>query len=222
MPFNTLRIFTVISSLFCFLKYQFSHSVMSDSLRPHESQHARSPCPSPTPGVHSDSHPLSQWCHPAISSSVNPFSSCPQSLPASESCPMSQFFTWGGQSIQAWLWHSLAVWFGAGYLSFGAWRPPPHIGIHDMRVSSNSQGCWRVNSNTWEADAAAFIMSSGPPSSHGGEAYGLYFMAEETHAGSFVSTPASLQTSALSALPVAPHTSCSCFTEWKRSSSLLL
>ena len=68
---------------------QFSCSVMSDSLRPHESQHARPPCPSPTPRVHSNSHPSSQWCHPAISSSVVPFSSCPQSLPASESFPMS-------------------------------------------------------------------------------------------------------------------------------------
>ena len=67
---------------------------MSDSLRPHESQHARTPCPSPTPRVHSDSRPLSQWCHPAISSSVVPFSSCPQSLPASESFPMSQLFAW--------------------------------------------------------------------------------------------------------------------------------
>ena len=77
---------------------QFSCSVVSDSLRPHESQHARPPCPSPTPGVHSDSGPLSQWCLPAISFSVVPFSSCPQSLPASESFPMSQFFVWGGQS----------------------------------------------------------------------------------------------------------------------------
>ena len=77
---------------------QFSHTVMSDSLRPHELQHARLPCPSPTPGVHSDSRPLSQWCHPAISSSVIPFSFCPQSLPASESFPMSQHFAGGGQS----------------------------------------------------------------------------------------------------------------------------
>ena len=77
---------------------QFSCSVVSDSLRPHESQHARPPCPSPTPGVHSDWRPSSQWCHPAISSSVIPFSSCPQSLPASESFPMSQLFAWGGQS----------------------------------------------------------------------------------------------------------------------------
>ena len=76
---------------------QFSCSVVSDSLQPHESQHARPPCPSPTPRVHSDSYPLSQWCHPAILSSVVSFSSCPQSLPASESFPMSQLFTWGGQ-----------------------------------------------------------------------------------------------------------------------------
>ena len=83
---------TAISSV------QFSCSVVSDSLRPHESQHARPPCPSPSPGVHSDSRPSSRWCHPAISSSVVPFSSCPQSLPASGSFPMSQLFAWGGQS----------------------------------------------------------------------------------------------------------------------------
>ena len=71
---------------------------MSDYLRPHESQHTRPPCPSSTPRVHSDSHPSSLWCHPASSSSVVPFSSCPQSLPASESFPMSQLFSWGGQS----------------------------------------------------------------------------------------------------------------------------
>ena len=71
---------------------------MSDSLRPHESQRARPPCPSPTPRVHSNSRPSSQWCQPAISSSVVPFSSCPKSLPASESFPMSQLFSWGGQS----------------------------------------------------------------------------------------------------------------------------
>ena len=82
-----------------FSSVQFSRSVMSDSLQPHESQHARPPCPSPTPGVHPNSCPLSRWCHPAISSSVVPFSSCPQSLPASESFPMSQLFAWSGQSI---------------------------------------------------------------------------------------------------------------------------
>ena len=71
---------------------------MSNSLWPHESQHSRPPYLQPTPGVHSDSCPSSQWCHPAISSSVIPFSSCPQSIPASESFPMSQLFAWGGQS----------------------------------------------------------------------------------------------------------------------------
>ena len=84
--------------LFQFSSVQFSCSVVSDSLRPHESQHAGSPCPSPTPGVHSDSRPSIRWCHPAISSSVVPFSSCPQSCPVSESFPMSQLFPWGGQS----------------------------------------------------------------------------------------------------------------------------
>ena len=82
-----------------FSSVQFSRSVTSYSLQPHESQHTRPPCPSPTPGVHSDSRPPSQWCHPAISSSAVPFSSCPQFLPASGSFPMSQLFTWGGQSI---------------------------------------------------------------------------------------------------------------------------
>ena len=80
-----------------FSSVQFSRSVLPDSLRHHESQHARSPCPLPTPEVHSDSHPSIQWCHPAISSSVVPFSSCPQSLPESESFPMSQLFAWGSQ-----------------------------------------------------------------------------------------------------------------------------
>ena len=91
-----------ISSNHQFLKVlrsdQISRSVVSDSLQPHESQHTRPPCPSPTPGVHSKSCPSSQWCHPAISYSVIPFSSCPQSLPASEFFPMSQLFAWGGKS----------------------------------------------------------------------------------------------------------------------------
>ena len=82
-----------------YISVQFSHSVVSNSLRPHELQHARLPCPSPTPGVHPNSCPSSRWCHPAISSSVVPFSSCPQSLPASESFPMSKLFASGGQSI---------------------------------------------------------------------------------------------------------------------------
>ena len=78
---------------------QFSPSVVSNSLRPHELQHTRPPCPAPTPGVYSNSSPLSQWCHPTISSSVIPFSSCPQSFPASGSFPMSQFFLSDGWSI---------------------------------------------------------------------------------------------------------------------------
>ena len=81
------------------ISVQFSRSVISDSLRPHEVQHARPSCPSPTPGVYLNSCPLSQWCHPTISSSVIPFSSCPQSFPASGSLQMSQLFTSGGQSI---------------------------------------------------------------------------------------------------------------------------
>ena len=85
---------TVVIILQCIRSDQISRSVVSNSLPPHESKHTRPPCPSPTPGVHSDSCPSSQWCHPAISS----FSSCPQSLPASESFPMSQLFAWGGQS----------------------------------------------------------------------------------------------------------------------------
>ena len=82
-----------------FSSVKYSHSVVSDFLRPHEMQHARPPCPSPTPRVHSNACPSSWWCHPDISSSVVPFSSCPQSLPISESFPMSQLFAWGGQSI---------------------------------------------------------------------------------------------------------------------------
>ena len=83
---NTLKTLKIFTSA------QFSCSVVSDSLRPHELQHARPPCPSPILRVHTNSHASCQWCHPAISSSVVPFSSCPQSLPASQSFPMSQLF----------------------------------------------------------------------------------------------------------------------------------
>ena len=88
-----------VSLCFHGVSVQFSCSVVSNSLRPHESQHARPPCPSPTPRVYSNSCPLSWWCHPTISSSVVPFSSCPRSFPASESFQMSQFFPLGGQNI---------------------------------------------------------------------------------------------------------------------------
>ena len=98
-----LRYFISISYWVHFSEYidsvQFSHSVVSNSLQPHEPQHARPPCPSPTPEIHSNSCPLSRWCHPAISSSVVPFSLHPQSLSASESFPISQLFASGGQSL---------------------------------------------------------------------------------------------------------------------------
>ena len=92
-----------------FSSVHFSCSAAPDSLRPHERQHARPPCPSPTPRAYPNSCPLSWWCHPTISSSVIPFSSCPQSFPASESFQMSQFFASGGQSI-AWLQHQSLQW----------------------------------------------------------------------------------------------------------------
>ena len=93
---NLLQINYYFSSLLQFSSVQFSRSVVSNSLQPHEPQHARPPCPSTTPRVYSNSYPSSRWCHPAISSTVIPFSSCPQSLPASGSFPMSQLFAWGG------------------------------------------------------------------------------------------------------------------------------
>ena len=109
-----------ISKMTLFFKFQFSHSVMTNSLRPHRLQHARSPCPSPTPRVYSNSCPLSQWCHPTISSSVIPFSSCLQSFLASRSLQISQFFTSGGQSIgvstsTSVLPVNIQVWFPLGW-----------------------------------------------------------------------------------------------------------
>ena len=124
--------FTILSSV------QFSRSVVSNSLQPHESQHARPPCPSPTPGVHPNPRPSSQWCHPAISSSVVPFSSCPQSLPASESFPMRQLFAWGGQST--------GVSALASFLPKKSqdWSPLGWTGC----ISLQSMGLSRVFSNT--------------------------------------------------------------------------
>ena len=118
--------------------YQISRSVMSDSLWPHESQHDRPPCPTPTPGVHWDSSPSSKWCHPAISSSVVPFSSCLQSLPASESFPMSQLFAWGGQSTGASAWASFLPKKSQG------WSPSEWTGW----ISLQSKEFSRVFSNT--------------------------------------------------------------------------
>ena len=116
-----------------FSSVQFSHSVMSDSV-----QHASPPCPSPTPGVHSDSCPSSQWCHPATSSSVIPFSSCPQSLPASESFPVSQLFAWGGQSTRVSALASVLPKKSQG------WSPSEWTGW----ISLQSKGLSRVFSNT--------------------------------------------------------------------------
>ena len=117
---------------------QFTLSVVSASLRPHGLQHAKPPCPSPTPGVHSDSRSSSQWCHPAISSSVVPFFSCPESLLASESFPMSQLFAWGGQST--------GISALASFLPKKSqdWSPSEWTGW----ISLQSKGLSRVFSNT--------------------------------------------------------------------------
>ena len=117
---------------------QFSRSVMSDSLRPHEPQRTRPPCPPPTPGVHPNSCPLSQWCHPTISFSVVPFSSYPQSFPASRSFQMSQLFASGGQSIGVSATTSVLPmntqdWFPLGWTGW---------------ISLQSNGLLRVFSNT--------------------------------------------------------------------------
>ena len=122
----------------CFSSVQFSHSVVSDSLRPHESQHTRPPCPSPTRRVYSNRSPSSRWCHPAISFSVIPFCYCPQSLPASGSFPMSQLFTWSGQST--------GVSASASVLPMNSqdWSPLGWTGW----ISLQSKGLSRVFSNT--------------------------------------------------------------------------
>ena len=99
-PRNWTWVSCIAERFFISCSVQFSHSVMSNSLWPHELQHARPPCASPTPGVHSNSCPSSRWCHLAMLSSVVPFSSCPQSLPASESFPMSQLFAWGAKVLE--------------------------------------------------------------------------------------------------------------------------
>ena len=117
---------------------QISHSVVSDSLRPHESQHTRPSYPSPTPGVHSDSRPSSWWCQSAISSSVVPFSSCPQSLLASDYFPMSQLFAWGDQSTGVSALASFLPKKSQG------WSPSKWTGWFSLQ----SKGLSRVFSNT--------------------------------------------------------------------------
>ena len=144
-----LKFFLCLSNL-SFSSVQFSHSVMSNSLQPHESQHARSPYPSPTPRFYSNSYPSSLWCHPAISSSVVPFSSCPQSLPASGSFPMSQLFAWDGQSI--------GVSASASVLPMNTqdWSPLGWTGW----ISFQSKGLSRVFSNTHSSKASTFQCSA--------------------------------------------------------------
>ena len=136
---HKIYIFNILKTAmrYTFSSVQFRCSVMSDSLRPHESQHAR-PAPSPTPGVHSDSRPSSRWCHPAISSSVVTFSSCLQSLPASESFPMSQLFAWGSQNIGV---SALASFLPKNTQD---WSPLEWTGW----ISLQSKGLSRVFSNT--------------------------------------------------------------------------
>ena len=135
---------------------QFSRSVVSDSLRPHEPQHAQPPCPSPTSGVHSNSCPSSQWCHSAISSSVVPFSSCPQSLPASEFSAMSQVFAWGGQSTRV---SALASFLPK---NTQGWSPLEWTGW----ISLQSKGLSRVFSNTTVQKHQFFTCTLSTPKYH--------------------------------------------------------
>ena len=121
-----------------FSSVQSSRSVVSISLRPHEPQHARPPCPSPTPGVHPKPCALCRWCHPTISSSVVPFSSCPQSFPASGSFQMSRLFTSGGQSI------GISASTSVLPVNTQDWSP---LGWTDW-ISLQSKGLSRVFSNT--------------------------------------------------------------------------
>ena len=132
---------------FLIASVQFSRSVVSDSLWPHESQHARPPCPSPTPRVHSDSCSLSQWCHPAISSSVIPFSSCPQSLPASKSL--------SSRHLQAWCPHRHLLNFGV--VSFLLLFLPSALWFYMYSMQIFFIFCWSSKA-TLTSSAAAFFM----------------------------------------------------------------
>ena len=162
---------------------QFSLSVMSDSLRPHGLQHARLPCPSPAAGDYSDSWPSSWWCHPIISSSVIPFSSCLQSFPASGSCPMSQFFTSGGQSIgvsasasdlpmnaQDWSplgwtdWISLQSCFIRALISFpklitSHFPKALYLQYHDIGDLLSAYETWGGNKHPMQALIITFVLS---------------------------------------------------------------
>ena len=137
--------------MFIFSSVQFSHSIVSDSLWPHEPQHTRLPCPSPTPKVHPNPHPLSRWCHPTISSSVVPFSSCPQSFPASGSFPMSQLFASGGQSIGVSASTSVLPmntqdWFPLGWTGWmDGWMDGSPCSPRDSQESYTTQQFKKIN-----------------------------------------------------------------------------
>ena len=135
-----------MKSVSCSVSVQFSCSVMSDSLRPQEPHHARPPCPSPTPAVHPNPCLLSRWCHPTISSSVVPFSSCPQSFPASGSFQMNQLFASGGQSIGVSASKSVLP------MNTQDWSPLGWTGW----ISLQSKGLSRVISNTTVQDHQFF------------------------------------------------------------------
>jgi len=143
-----------------FSSIQFSHSVVSDSLQPHELQHARPPYPSPTPRVHPNPCPLSRWCHPAISSSVVTFSSCPQSFPASGCLQRSQLLTSGGQSIGVSALASVLTmntqdWSPLGWTSGSPWSP------RDSQESSPTPQFKSINSSVF-----SFLYSPTLPSIH--------------------------------------------------------
>ena len=144
------------------ISVQFSHSVMSDSLWPHEPQHARPPRPSPTPRACQNSCPLSWWCHPTISSSVIPFSSCPQSFPASGSFQMSQLFASGGQSIGVLASASVLPmitqdWSPLGWTGLISWFESPR----DSQGSSPTPQFKSINTSTF-----SFLYSSALTSLH--------------------------------------------------------
>ena len=136
---------------------QFSHSVVSNSFRPHESQHARPPCPSPTSGFYTNSCPLCRWWHPTISSSVVPLSSCPQSFPALGSFPMSQLFTSGGQSI------GVSASTSVFPLKTQGWSPSEWTGW----ISLQSKGLSRIFSNIFKSiNSSELSFLHSPTNSH--------------------------------------------------------
>ena len=138
MPACPIALYYYINFIYTYMSLQFSHSVMSNPLQPHGLQHARPPCPSPTPRAYSDSWPLSWWCHPTISSSVVPFSSRLQSFPASGFFQVSQLFTSGGQSI------GFSASTSVLPMNTQDWSPLGWTGW----ISLQSKGLSRVFSNT--------------------------------------------------------------------------